>query len=316
MTVMSSTISIGNWLDVIEDEYLGSYIKDGGTAVKFAVADASLREQLSREMERRCGKSNFLLLKLDARAVRAHMPQEIFFRLARQLDWPELARRVVLRSADEADYDVGGIDPVIDRDIIEAVASANALEPRYVLSDLRREIQETVAKSPDMLRDFRVGMRELCIQRNVTGDHPVVAWLTGVARVSIVREFLIYTRIDRTTARYFIESTLSWIRLAGYAGTVLILDNSRVTVARNPKDGHIYYTKAMTVDHYEMLREFVDDIDRLPGMLLLVATNRGFLERGARSRGFGIYEALRTRVMDDVRDRKLVNPVASLVRLA
>lgn len=109
------------------------------------------------------------------------------------------------------------------------------------------------------------------------------------------------------------ESVLYWIRDAGHSGTVVLLDNRRVTLARNPRDGVRYYTRAMAMDHYELLREFVDDVDRLAGTLMLVATDEGFLD-GPRS--FDIYEALKTRVMDDVRDRNLVNPVASLVRLS
>ena len=108
------------------------------------------------------------------------------------------------------------------------------------------------------------------------------------------------------------------MREAGLAGTVVLLDNRRVTVARNPRDGLRYYTRAMTVDHYELLREFIDGVDRLAGALLVVATGDGFLddEAGRGSRGFGIYEALKTRVMNDVRDRRLLNPVAALVRLS
>ena len=99
---------------------------------------------------------------------------------------------------------------------------------------------------------------------------------------------------------------------------MILFDNSRVTVARNPKDGLRYYTRAMAMEHYELLREFIDGVDRLAGALLVVVTNQDFLEDGSdrRSRGYGIYPALRTRVMDDVRDRKRVNPIASLVRLS
>ena len=69
-----------------------------------------------------------------------------------------------------------------------------------------------------------------------------------------MRDFSIYTGINRATARYFIESALYWIRHVGYAGTVILFDNSRVTVARNPKDGLRYYTRAMAMEHYELLR--------------------------------------------------------------
>ena len=128
----------------------------------------------------------------------------------------------------------------------------------------------------------------------------------------------IYSGINRATARYFIESALYWVRYAGCAGTVILFDNSRVTVARNPKDGWKYYTRAMTLEHYELLREFVDRVGELDGALLVVVTNSDFVDNSPdrRSRGYGIYPALQTRVMDDVRDRNRVNPLSSLIRLS
>ena len=94
-----------------------------------------------------------------------------------------------------------------------------------------------------------------------------------------------------------------------------MLDNSRVTLARNPRDGLRYYTRAMAIEHYELLREFIDGVDRRHGTLFVIASDYDFPDEGA-PRGYGIYQALRTRVMDDVRDRNLVNPAAALVRLS
>ena len=231
---------------------------------------------------------------------------------------------MILRLAAERNYAVEGIDPGGDGDVFDAIAGANDLESQFLLSEIRPAIQERVFRNANMARDFRVAMTQLCLQegRRLDGEYggqPLLDWLTGAnTRVSPVRQFSIYTGINRTTGRYCIESALHWIRQAGHAGTVILLDNRRVTVARNPRDGLRYYTRAMAVDHYELLREFVDEVDRLAGTLMLVATGPGFVddEPGARSRGFGIYEALKTRVMDDVRDRNRVNPVAALVRLS
>ena len=74
----------------------------------------------------------------------------------------------------------------------------------------------------------------------------------------------------------------------------------------------------MTLEHYEMLREFIDGVDRLRSTLMLVVTSEEFLDPSPdrRSRGYGIYPALQTRVMDDVRDSNRANPVASLVVLS
>ena len=320
---MQNTIALADWLRVIDDEYLSSYVKEGGSAVKFAIAPDELKSGLYAEMEARCRAVGYEVVKLDAkeRAMRAHMPQDIFFGLARQIDWRRLARRLILRFASERGYEVANIDSS-GEGVFDAIAEAHRLEPGFVLGEIRPEIQNAVARNSSMARDFRVCMSHLCLLEYSRGDYngqPLLDWLRGYnTRISNIRPFAIHTNINRTTARYFIESALFWVSYAGCAGTVILFDNSRVTVPRNPRDDFRYYTRAMTLEHYELLREFIDSVDKLKATLLVVVTNQDFLDESAlrSSRGYGIYPALQTRVMDDVRDRGRVNPLSALVRLA
>ena len=319
---MPNTIAIEDWLRVIDEEYLSTFVRDGGASVKFAVTLDESRDDLYTKVEARCLDLDYLLVQFNSDKDRAHMPQDFFFSLARQVDWRLSARRMILRLADESRFHTDGIDPQVDGNVFDAIAKANSLDTQLVLDRIRRIIQDSVYKNTEMARDFRVCMSHLCLEEETRGEYtgqPLLDWLTGVnTRIGGVRPFAIYTSINRNTARYFIESALYWVRHVGYTGTVILFDNSRVTVARNPKDGLRYYTRAMAMEHYELLREFIDGVDRLAGALLVVVTNQDFLEDGSdrRSRGYGIYPALRTRVMDDVRDRKRVNPIASLVRLS
>ena len=320
---MPNKISLDEWLQVINTEYLSTFVRDGGASIKFAVTPDELNKStLYEEVNTRCRGLGYAFVELDAAAMRAHMPQDIFFGLAGQMDWRLLARRLILRLAAEQRYQVSGIDPGAAGNVFDDIAKANDLESQFVLREIRPKIQNSVFRNTKMAKDFRVCMSHLCLLEDTRGEYsgqPLLDWLTGRnARISGVRPFSIYSGINRTTARYFIESALYWIHFVGYAGTVILLDNSRVTLARNPKDGQRYYTRPMAMEHYELLREFIDGMDRLVGTLLVVVTNRDFLDdSGTRgSRGYGIYQALRTRVMDDVRDRNLVNPVASLVRLS
>ena len=310
-------IPVDDWLRFLDSEYLSGFVRQGGSTVKFAVTPVDRKPDLRHALEKRCGELDYVFIELDAVGIRAHMPQDIFFGLAKQVDWHLLARRLVLRLAGEADFEVGSIPliPLAGADgVFDAIGRANGLESRTVRQQLRPPIQEQVAKNPGMARDFRVAMSQFCVSDEP--PQPLVDWLTGAnAKISNVRHYSVHTPINRTTARYFIESALFWMRHAGCAGTVLLFDISRVTVARNPRDGARFYTRAMAVEHYELLREFIDDIDRLSGTLLTVATSPDFIDEDAR-RSWSIYTALRTRVMDDVRDRHLVNPVAPLVRLA
>ena len=314
---MSNSIPIQEWLGFIDSEYLSTFVKDGGASVKFAVTPEESKPELYRSLKARCEELDYVFVELDAVTSRVHMPQDLFFALAKQIDWQVLAQRMVRRLAEEKGFSVDGVAVADANDnIYSSLARANGSEATLVLQEIRPEIVSRVMRNQRMARDFKVAMYHYCTSLDGgESKQPLLEWLTGVnTRISNVRPFSIRTSINRTTARHYIESALYWVRHAGHAGTALLIENSRVTLARRPKDGSRYYTRAMTIDHYELLREFIDDVDRLAATLMVVVTNNEFIDEQA-ARGWRIYSALQTRIMDDVRDRNLVNPVAALVRL-
>ena len=97
----------------------------------------------------------------------------------------------------------------------------------------------------------------------------------------------------------------------------MILDSARVTERNRQSDGSRYYTRAMTMDCYEILREFIDSADLLSSSMIVSRCEIAFLDQEAdrQSRGVGIYPALQTRIIDDVRDKRMENPAAALCRL-
>ncbi len=208
--------------------------------------------------------------------------------------------------------------------MIDEVIAENDAGLKFIGHVLMPYLKDRIFRNTDLSKAFRIAMLHLCrfeIQDTAGVDRypgkTLLEWLRGEnTLIGPLKDFQIRTKIDRTTARYFLESACHWIRQSGCRGVIVLLDNARATVGKNPKDGLKYYTKAMTLDHYEVLRELIDDADRLVGLLFLVATDYEFLNDSPRSRGWGIYTALRTRVMDDVRDRNVVNPVSSLIRIS
>lgn len=318
---MPDTVSLPNWMRHIRQEYLETFVRHGGASVKFVVTPESQRDALVASLRSASGDLGFQFATVQATETRVHMPQDIYYALARQTNWRLLARRRILQLAASRGFKVEGIAPELDDDIYERIERANGAQPNSCLMELRPELQQSVLKSLEMMRDFRVAMMQLCVLESVQsnaeyGGQALLDWLTGAnVRMSNVRHFSIFTAINRTTGRAFLESALHWIRETGQAGTVILLDNARVTVPRDPRDGYRFYQRAAVMDHYELLREFVDSADRLKGTLLVVSTNTDFTDTTPGGRGYGAYPALQTRVMDDVRDRNLANPVASLVRL-
>ena len=79
------------YVEFLGREYLRGYIDTGGCAVKFAVADdtatAGFRELVVKEGR----QSGYVVATLDAATTRVHLMEQIFFEVARQVDWDELA---------------------------------------------------------------------------------------------------------------------------------------------------------------------------------------------------------------------------------
>lgn len=320
---MTSALQVQDWLEIIRGEYLCGFVKDGGSAVKFVVPS---REDLGKLLDLRLTEMasalGYVAVKVDAGETRVHMPQEIFFRISEQIDWRTLARRVVLKLCRDLPYRTDGIDPAGAGSILEAISAANNVEESQIALDLRRVLPGAVTRNRRMSRDFRVAMTHLCLtEMGGEGQNPeampLLEWLTGRSRrVSNVRAYSIYNGIVRTNARHFLESLLYWVRFAGHSGTMVLLDDARVTLRRNPRDGLRFYSRSAVMDHYELLRELIDGTDRLPGLFMVILATDDFLDPDERGKGFVIYRALLGRIAEEVRDRNRPNPMSALVRLA
>ena len=320
---MTGNLALQDWLHFIRNEYLDGFIDDGGSALKFAVpVKEDLAPLLKDHFARDARDLGYLLVEVDAGVTRVHMLQEIFFRIAEQIDWRLLARLVVLKLCEDLPYDTRGVDPSGDSPILEEISAANDVPESQVALDLRRRLPAAVTQNRGMSRDFRLAMTQLCITEmgGTAQNHeavPLLEWLTGVnRRVSSVRHYLIYNGILRTNARHFLESLLYWVRFVGYSGTAVILDTRRVTLRRNPGDSLRFYSRSAVMDHYELLRELIDGADRLDGLMMVVLASEDFLDDDIRGKGFSIYQALRSRIADEVRSRTQANPLATLVRLS
>ena len=321
---MTNVLSVNEWLRVVREEYLSGLIQDGGASTKFVVPESTgLLPLLKSELTREAVSLNYQAFNVDGGETRVHMPHEVFFRIARQIDWGHLSRLVILRLCNDAGYRTDAIDPQSETLVIRAVSHKNAVEESQVALDVRRRLPEAVTRNREMSRDFRLAMTHLCLTE-ISGDAgneieatPLLDWLTGAnRRVSNVRPYQIFNTITRTNARHFLQSLLKWLQLVGYSGAVVLLDISRLTLRQNPRDDLIFYSRPAVMDHYEFLREVIDSSDQLEGLLLVAMANEDFLDPDERGKGYSIYRALMGRIADEVRSRDQANPMAALVRLA
>jgi len=317
---VNATITTSDWLRFLKDEYLDGLIKEGGASVKFPVPlRENTRDELENGIAEQARQSGYLVAHISSADTKIHMIDQVFFRIAEQIPWKELSRKILSTFSLER-Y---GYTPEGDAPIAQGIADAKNLPFDEVRTEADIWIASNIFKNKKLSRDLRVAMSHLCKAEMYGGPdgetrtEVLVDWLTGRNNaISAVKPYQIYSKVTRSNARHLLESSLRVVRLAGYSGMIVILDIARITVAKNPKDSSIFYTRANMLDAYELLRELIDRIDRMTNCLFIVVPASEFMDEEISGRGYGAYQALLHRVYDEVKDRTLVNPMGTLVRLS
>lgn len=316
---MSGALVMAEWLSSVQTHYLDSFIRNGGAALKVVVPLEPLgREDVVQSVLDASRRQGLVAVPLKAEDTRVHMIDQVFFHIASAVPWDDVARRVIKKLATDLGYQT---EPLDDEPVLAKLSELNAMDEQAIRIELRKALTDHVFREKRLAKDFRVAMFQMCLAQLTGGEAATTTsrvlreWLTGVnPAVSAVKPYNIFNRINRTNARHFLESLFWWLHLAGVPGVTIAFDLGRLAITKNPKDGQQYYTKAMVLDAYELLRQFIDGTDRAIGCLLVVVPDASFLDE-ANNRGVSAYAALKTRIFDEVKDRVLVNPLAALVRL-
>lgn len=313
-------IGADDYLSFLAGEYLADYVAHGGAAVKFVVpADDGAAAAFTSGFAAVAGDAGYAVTSVDAAETRVHLLEQVFFDVARQVDWDALAAAAAARAADAAGYP----PPTGEAPSIERLAAHHGVDPRELKRDLDRALQAQVQRDYAMVAEFRTAMLRLCQAQLRSGqvsdaEHAAVLdWLRGDLRqISALRSALIFRRIGRHNARQLLFSLAHWLAVNDRAGLALVLDIRRLGFARRPspeeRHGH-YYTKAALLDAYEVLRQLVDNTDEMSHLVVVAVASPAFLTD--TSRGLDAYQALKLRVFDEVRDAVRDNPLSSLVRL-
>lgn len=311
------SVELNEWVGLLKKEYLGGFIEGGGAAVKIAVAPPASTSMVASAVEAAALESNCLVARVDAGQTRVHMIDQVFFQVARQVDWDALARACLAALLQKN----GIACQAASLHDMEAIAEANGRQRRDLLNEVNRLIENAILRNYALSREFRTAMAMLCWgvvnPQNVapTDAEVIVRWLRGEkTALSGLKKVQIYGRVGRHNARLMLASLALWARQSGHSGLVLMLDVQAVVRERTLDDTTLRYTRATLLDAYEVLRGFIDDTDETAHLLVVVLAGPGLLDDAKRS--VDNYTALKMRIVDEVHDRTRDNPLNAMVRLS
>ena len=155
---MTPQINAADYAAFLADDYLSSFVRDGGAAVKFAVgADAAALDRLERDLKHSSERLGFTGVRVAAAQTRISMIQQVFFAVAAQIDWSALADRVNAALASEPYLVADG--PLT----IATLAARNEVDPNIVRRELQKRLTVSVIRNYTLAKDFRVAMAQLCL---------------------------------------------------------------------------------------------------------------------------------------------------------
>jgi hypothetical protein len=264
-------------------------------------------------------EENYAYALLDSSVVKIHLAEQIFFHTARQIDWDDLTNSF-LRSLLQNHYRLPDIQEGLN---LKKIADLNGYDEREIRIFINTRLKESVFRNYAMTQEFRIAMMMLCRHQLDPEEVPpelyasIKDWLRGELRLmSALKRAVIFQKIGRHNARNMLFSLTHWLRLCGWNGLMLTLDISRYLQDR-PKEASntLYYSISAVLDCYEVLRQFVDDSDESEYCLITVLAPPRFLDETDK-RSVDIYDALKLRIWNEVRDKRYVNPLAPLVRVS
>jgi hypothetical protein len=309
-------LPLAEWLSVVEREYLSSFVPAGGAAVKLAILDDDAVGTAADSLVRLAQAQNMLTVRVDAGRTRMHLMQEVFFTIARALPWGSLLQRYLEELFSAHAYPWPRPNEMM---ALADLAATFAVAPNLLSRHLDQWLTADLWDDRRLAQDFRAAMLWLCLSRlepdGADSAEPVMQWLRGEKVVpALLRSADISVRISRTNARPMLISLCHFLRKAGAAGLLVVLDVRQLSRTAAAEDA-LRYSPAAVMDTYEVLREIIDDAENLPGLFVAVLADAA-LATGDPRRALGQYAALQMRVWPDVRPGDRQNPVAPLVWLA
>jgi hypothetical protein len=309
-------VPLTEWTELLGREYAAEFVPGGGAAVKIAVAPPERAGAILDEVAQSASAHYLAVARVDASQTRVHMIDQIFFAVARQLDWDALAVHWLRDRFAAQGYAL----PESGLPSLEECAQARGSRPGDVLAEAQRWINNELLRDYRFSKEFRIAMAMLCqSQINPQNVAPsdadtILKWLRGEKyNVSALKRVQIFGKIARHNARLLLSSLALWLRETGYCGLALLLDINAVTMSVLPGEAPIRYSRGTALDVYEVLRQFIDDTDESSHFLLVAVAGAGLLHDAKR--GVDNYTALKMRVVEDVHDRRRSNPLNALVQV-
>ena len=277
------TAGLDIYLNTIDEEYLRSFIRDGGSAFKMVIGIyGGGKTHFLYCIREKAWNYNYITsyIGLSPEQTPFHKLEQVYKAIVAKLAYPQKPEELL------TGYD-GGIEAVIKKwygdkyqELFERLSGDAVLRELHTYASSLGPYEST---------SFRNAVKEAFIALSEKRDEDftlIMQWLKGEnPPKNMLKDFKIFEKIDKSTAFKMIRSLVQWIREIGYSGLIVLIDELEQTSSMSSKQ------KSLLLNN---LRELIDECGHTNfknTMWFYAVPDENFLE--GRSQ---IYEALRQRV--------------------
>lgn len=304
LPVEELTCGIDFLTDFWREKYLQEYIRDGGSKIKFVTGrSGSGKTHFLRLMAAIAKKENYKTVCFSARDVWMHDFKEIYVEIFHQCDIMECLEKVSRNLIQEMGFRVEEIPEGMQ--FIDYL-SQNNMGDALTKREIRTQLRHFFLENPMMDNNFAFACSMLT--GSILG-YPILeeqnqelllSWLEGdrSIKLSQLRAMDFYpSRITKYNARHMLRSLAELIRMSGYSGLFIEIDDMEVLISRSSLEP-VHYTKMKREDTYESIRQLIDDIDSMKNIMFVYAFDREMIDN--ENAGLKSYQALWMRIQNEI----------------
>lgn len=290
--------------DFWQEKYLQEYIRQGGSKIKFITGQSGIgKTHFLNLMSDIAEQENYVIAEFSACDIWVHDFKEIYVEIFRQSNIMDCLMRCSQQIIDALGFDYKEIpEGMTFMDYLYQKDMGDGITKR----EIRLQLKIMFLENPLLDNNFALACS--LITGGLLG-HPLLeeqnadmlfSWLNGdksVKLMSLRALGLSPSRITKYNARHMLRSLAEVIRLAGYSGLFIAIDNLEILLNKSSLQP-IHYTKLKREDTYESIRQLVDDIDSLKNLMFVFAFDRELLDQD--NAGIKSYQALWMRIQNEI----------------
>lgn len=290
--------------DFWKEKYLQEYICSGGSKIKFITGKpGSGKSHFLQLFSVMAEELHYKTIDFSAEEIWLHDFKEIYGEILRQCDIMDCLKGCAVQIIKRMGYDHKEIpENMTFMDYLSSQDMGDAITRR----EIRLQLKDMFLGNPSMDNNFALACSLLT--GGILG-HPVLepqnqelllAWMQGErgVKLTLVRALgLSPSRITRYNARHMLRSLCEVVRISGFAGMIVSVDNLEILLNRSSLSA-LHYTKLRREDTYESIRQLIDEIDSLKNIMFLFAFDRELFDND--NAGIKSYQALWMRIQNEI----------------